>query len=249
MSAADDKTPGNGPELAGDERQAAEYAMGLLEGEALLATRGRIAREPAFAGLVAQWEKRLVPMLDDVEGLAPPPELWSRIASDIEDGAGESEVVSLHRRVVLWQRVAAGSAVAAMAALALLLVPLVQAPGPAPAQESTPLVASIPIADTPLRIGVTYIPGREELLVAAEGLSADGVHDHELWLLPPGEGAQVQSLGIIAPGTQKRVPLETETARSMHEGAQILLSQEPIGGAPDKSAPGPVVAEGTLLKT
>ena len=164
MSAADDKTPGNGPEMAGDERQAAEYAMGLLEGEALLATRGRIAREPAFAGLVAQWEKRLVPMLDDVEGLAPPPELWSRIASDIEDGAGESEVVSLHRRVVLWQRVAAGSAVAAMAALALLLVPLVQAPGPAPAQESTPLVASIPIADTPLRIGVTYIPGREELL-------------------------------------------------------------------------------------
>ena len=133
MSAADDQ-PGSGPELSGDERQAAEYAMGLLEGEALLATRGRIAREPAFAGLVAQWEKRLVPMLDDVEGLAPPPELWSRIASDIEDGAGESEVVSLHRRVVLWQRVAAGSAVAAVAALALLLVPLVQAPGPVVAE-------------------------------------------------------------------------------------------------------------------
>jgi len=35
----------------------------------------------------------------------------------------------------------------------------------------------------------------------------------------------------------------------MRQGAQILLSQEPLGGAPDKSAPGPVVAQGTLAKT
>ena len=54
MSADDLNGPEmTGPELEGDERLAAEYAMGLLEGEELLTARGRMANEPAFAGLVA----------------------------------------------------------------------------------------------------------------------------------------------------------------------------------------------------
>ena len=158
-------------------------------------------------------------------------------------------MVLLQRRVAVWQRIAAGSAVAAVAAVALLFVPLGNTPAPDPATDAPPLVASIPIADTPLRIGVTFLPEREELLVAADGLTADGVHDHELWLMPPGEGAQPQSLGVVAPGTQERVSLDPSLAGAMRQGAQILLSQEPLGGAPDKSAPGPVVAQGTLAKT
>ncbi|MEL7685626.1 anti-sigma factor [Citromicrobium bathyomarinum] len=244
-------TPGHEmPELSGDELLAAEYAMGLLEGEDLLAVRGRMAREPAFAGLVAQWETRLAPLLDEPARAAPSPEVWSRIAGELEErDEAPSPVVLLQRRVAVWQRIAAGSAVAAVAAIALLFVPLGNTPAPDPATDAPPLVASIPIADTPLRIGVTFLPEREELLVAADGLTADGVHDHELWLMPPGEGAQPQSLGVIAPGTQERVSLDPALAGAMRQGAQILLSQEPLGGAPDKSAPGPVVAQGTLTKT
>lgn len=238
----------NGPELEGDERLAAEYAMGLLEGEELLAARGRMANEPAFAGLVARWERQLTPLLDDIDGASPSPEVWERIAGEFKDAAEQdSPVVILQRRVTLWQRIAAGSAVAAVAALALLFVPAGETPAPTP--DAPPLVASIPIADTPLRIGVTFLPERDDMLIAADGLTADGVHDHELWLVPPGEGAQVRSLGVVAPGTQKRVHLDAELAQAMRQGAQILLSQEPLGGAPDKSAPGPVVAEGTLQKT
>ena len=234
-------TPGHDmPELSGDDLLAAEYAMGLLEGEDLLAVRGRMAREPAFAGLVAQWEPRLAPLLDEPARAAPSPE---------ERDEAPSPVVLLQRRVAVWQRIAAGSAVAAVAAVALLFVPLGNTPAPDPATDAPPLVASIPIADTPLRIGVTFLPEREELLVAADGLTADGVHDHELWLMPPGEGAQPQSLGVVAPGTQERVSLDPSLAGAMRQGAQILLSQEPLGGAPDKSAPGPVVAQGTLAKT
>lgn len=249
MSADDLNGPEmTGPELEGDERLAAEYAMGLLEGEDLLAARGRMANEPAFAGLVARWEQHLMALLDDVADAAPSPEVWERIAGEFEETSEEdSPVVILQRRVTLWQRIAAGSAVAAVAALALLFVPAGDAPAPTP--DAPPLVASIPIADTPLRIGVTFLPERADMLVAADGLTADGVHDHELWLMPPGQGAQVRSLGVVAPGTQKRVHLDAALARSMRDGAQILLSQEPLGGAPDKSAPGPVVAEGTLQKT
>ncbi len=239
----------DGPELTGDDRLAAEYAMGLLEGEELLATRGRMAREPQFAALVGTWEQQLMPLLDDIAGAEPSPEVWDRIAGELGQVAEqESPVIALQRRVAVWQRVAAGSAVAAVAAIAMLFVPAGQTPGPAPAprNDAPPMVASIPIADTPLRVGLTYLPDRDELLVAADGLTADGVHDHELWLMPPGEGAAPQSLGLVAPGRQTRVTLDDDLARSMRDGAQILLSVEPIGGAPDKSAPGPVVAQGTL---
>lgn len=244
-------TPGHDmPELSGDELLAAEYAMGLLEGEDLLALRGRMAREPAFAGLVAQWETRLAPLLDEPTRTAPSPEVWSRIAGELEErDEAPSPVILLQRRVAVWQRIAAGSAVAAVAAVALLFVPAGNTPAPAPSPDTPPMVASIPIADTQLRVGLTFLPERDELLVAANGLTADGVHDHELWLMPPGEGAQPQSLGVVAPGTLERVSLDPALAGAMREGAQILLSREPLGGAPDKSSPGPVVAQGTLTKT
>lgn len=251
MSAGDlDEPMMDGPELTGDDLQAAEYAMGLLEGEALLAARGRMAREPGFAGLVGEWEARLGPLMDEVGVAAPHDDLWGRIASELAGrGDAPGEVVTLQRRIAMWQRIAAGSAVAAVAAIALLFVPTDTTPVAPPVAAQAPLVASIPIADTPLRVGLTFLPESDELLVAADGLTADGVHDHELWLVPPGEGAQVQSLGLVTPGTQKRVSLDPELAGDMQQGAQILISQEPIGGAPDKSAPGPVVAEGVLVKT
>ena len=103
-------TPGHDmPELSGDDLLAAEYAMGLLEGEDLLAVRGRMAREPAFAGLVAQWEPRLAPLLDEPARAAPSPEVWSRIAGELEErDEAPSPVVLLQRRVAVWQRIAAG---------------------------------------------------------------------------------------------------------------------------------------------
>ena len=68
------------PELSPEELLAAEFALRLLEGEALLEARGRFAREPQFAARVAWWEDRLAPLLDELGGAEPGPELWTRIA-------------------------------------------------------------------------------------------------------------------------------------------------------------------------
>ncbi|GAB5348161.1 anti-sigma factor [Alteriqipengyuania sp. 357] len=246
MTGPDDTTP----ELTVDERLAAEYAMGLLEGEDLLEARGRLSCEPQLAGMVARWEQRLAPMLDDVGGATPSPDLWERIAGEMEqESEAASPIVLLQRRVTFWQRIAAGSAVAAVAAIALLALDPATGPSPAPGvapDASAPLVASIPLADTALRIGVTFLPEREELLVAADGLSADGVHDHELWLIPAEDGAELQSLGLIAPGEQRRVPLDPALAALIHDGSRMVLTREPLGGKPPAEPAGPVVAEGAF---
>lgn len=232
-------------ELAGDDLLAAEYALGLLEGEDLVMARARLAREPAFAGQVAFWERRLAPLLDELDGAEPSAELLERVKAEIENSPG-GEIVALQQRLRFWQRAAGVGGIAAVAALALVVLQ----PGPTPVDPvspAAPLVASIPIADTPLRLGVTYLPEREELLVSASGLAPDGVHDHELWLVPP-EG-ELRSLGVVVPGEERRVALSPEVAAMIGDGSQMVLTREPLGGKPADQDAGPVVAEGAFSTT
>lgn len=110
-----------------------------------------------------------------------------------------------------------------------------------------PLVASIPIGDTQLRLGVTYLPASQEMLVSASGLSADGVHDHELWLVPD-DGSALQSLGVVVPGEERRIAVPADAIANMGDGVSLVLTREPIGGKPDGVDAGPVVAEGAFSK-
>ena len=243
------------PELPERESLAAEYVLGLLDAEARLQARGLMASEAAFAASVALWEDRLAPLLDIMPPEAPDGDVWQRIrtALDLSDLADKPviEVLSLRRRVRQW-KIATGFAAAAAVVLAFLALPMTRGPGPdvIPAQQiaaADPLVASIPIGDTPLRLGVTYLPDREEMLVSASGLTADGVHDHELWLVTPEEGAK--SLGVVVPGEERRMAVGAALAQRIEDGAQIVLTREPLGGAVPGTEAGPVVASGTLQKT
>lgn len=235
-------------ELSGDDLLAAEYALGLLEGEELLAARARIAREPTLADAVAKWEQQLAPMLDEVSGAAPSSDLWQQIEGEIDarsNATDGSNVIDLSGQLTRWKWATGISSAAAALALVFLAFSPSGGPAPTPATSGAPLVASIPIADTPLRLGVTYLPSSEEMLVSASGLTADGVHDHELWLVP-GDGGELQSLGVVVPGAERRVALPGDITRNMTDGARLLLTREPLGGKPANQDAGPVVAEGNL---
>ncbi len=225
------------------ENLAAELALGLLEGEELLTARGLAASDPAFAALVAEWEVKLAPLLDEVPPVEPPAMLWARIEAALALQPS-SNVIELQRKVRRWQWTAGLSAAAALA-LAVLAAPVLFAPKPQ-AIEAAPLVASFTLPSTEARLGLTYLPERSELMVTAAGLSADGVHDHELWLVPP-EGATI-SLGVVAPGQAKRVRLPAALAKQLHNGSTLALTREPLGGSAGKPA-GPIVATTKFFTT
>lgn len=254
--------PGGEPVLA------AEYALGLLEGEALLTARGRMASDPDFAAAVRQWEERLAPLLDEVPAAMPSSEVWQRIEARVNalkavkaeaelagGGASAANVVELQDRVRRWQLTAGLTSLAAAVALALLVFSPDNAPAPGPVApeqapalaEADPLVATVPIGDTGLRLDVTYIPESERMVIAAIGLSADGVHDHELWLAPP-DGGDLQSLGVVAPGEIRSMKLPEIIGRNLAEGAGLVLTREPIGGKPEGMDAGPVVAQGSFTE-
>ena len=230
------------PELTERERLAAEHALRLLEGEELVMARGLAASDPDFAREVSEWEERLAPLQDELAGVEPGADLWDRIQAQLDGGTPAAEVTALRKRVRQWQIASLVSAAAAIA-LAFLAIPAMQQAPVAP-QPGEPLMANIPIGDTSLRLAVTYLPDRSEMLVSASGLTADGVHDHELWLVPP--QGELRSLGVVKPGEEVRMPLDPDLASLIRDGSEMLLTREPLGGKPADEAAGPVVAQGAF---
>ncbi len=260
MSAPED-TPENDVQRD-DPMIAAEWALGLLEGEELLAARGKYATDPDFAWRKEWWDDWFVPLTDAVPGAEPGAHVWDGIAAQLAarraavgaDGdavAPATNVIALEARLRRWQWVAGLTSAAAALALALLAFAPGNAPvtmtGDTPAQiaAAAPMVATVPIGETGLRLDVTYIPESEQMLVAAIGLTADGVHDHELWLVPA-DGSNLQSLGVVAPGEVRSMTLPAAITAKLGSGASLVLTREPIGGKPEGMDAGPVVAKGAF---
>lgn len=258
-------TPGETPEpevTRDDPMIAAEWALGLLEGEELLAARGKYATDPDFAWRKEWWDNWFTPLTDAVPGAEPGAHVWDGIAAQLAarqaaQGAQDdpatpaTNVIALQARVRRWQWVAGLTSTAAALALALLAFAPgnapVSTPGNTPAAiaAAAPLVATVPIGETGLRLDVTFIPESEQMLVAAIGLTADGVHDHELWLVPA-DGSDLQSLGVVAPGEVRSMTLPAAITAKLDNGASLVLTREPIGGKPEGVDAGPVVAKGSF---
>lgn len=261
-----DQTTRNGDSVKRDDPMiAAEFSLGLLEGEELLAARGRLATDETFAARKEWWDNWFVPLSDNVAGAEPSAEVWDRISAKLnapadsasvvagpgaaQTAASDSNVVDLQSRLRRWQWTAGVTSAAAALAVAVLVFAPGNSPAPTPdapvkVAASDPLMATVPIGDTGLRLDVTYMPESERMLVTAIGLTADGVHDHELWLVPA-EG-DLQSLGVVAPGEVVSVDLPENIARNILDGSEVLLTREPIGGKPEGQDAGPVVAEGAF---
>jgi anti-sigma-K factor RskA len=248
-----------GPEMTRDDPMiAAEWALGLLEGEELLAARGKHATDPQFAWRKAWWDNWFAPLTDAMPGAEPGDHVWDGIAARIAAQqapaaasaglADTTNVVALEAKVRRWQWVAGLSSAAAAVALAWVAITpaaVPVAPQPAETLAAAPLVATVPIGETGLRLDVTYIPESDRMVVAAIGLTPDGVHDHELWLVPA-DGTPLQSLGVVEPGAVRSMTLPEAAAAKLGNGASLVLTREPIGGKPEGRDAGPVVAKGAF---
>ncbi len=251
--------------LRDEPMMAAEHALGLLEGDELLTARGKLATDPEYAERKAWWDNWFAPWTDEVSGMEPSADLWSRIEGEVNasrasqaqaelsgGGGAAANVIDLQSRLRRWQFAAGLTSVAAAALAAVMVLSPDNDPTPTPGATdapmvaaANPLVAQVPIGDTGLRLDVTYLPESEQMLVGAIGLTADGVHDHELWLVPA-DGSELQSLGVVAPGEVRRMELPTEITRNLGDGVGLVLTREPIGGKPEGQDAGPVVAEGAF---
>ena len=240
-----------GPE---EERDliAAEYVLGLLEGQALMEARRRVANDPGFAAAVAEWESRLAPMTHGFAEVAPPEHLWDRIERALEvQQAGGSSVVRLQGRERLWRAWAMGmTAVAAGLALVLALG-VAQPDPPRPAaraeQREPALFASLASKDGRAALAVAFEPERGTMVVTPARLLGTPGRDHELWLIAR-EGTAPVSLGIVRGAAPQRLPISAALRGAVAPDATVALSVEPAGGSPTGSPTGPVIASGPVTR-
>jgi anti-sigma-K factor RskA len=235
---------------------AAEYALGLLDGEDRSEAEALARSDPDFRGRAGAWASRLEPLLDEVEAAAPRPELWARIERALPahasggGGMQADNVVQLRRKVAVWRTwSAATTALAASLALFLAVRPESAPPPPpaAPAARPAPMVAMLESRTDPARLVATYDPAEGSLVVAPAVLTGAAGHEHELWLIMPGEDPK--PAGIVRPGKPMRMKVPEPMMRRMGPDVTIAVSVEPVGGSPTGLPTGPVIASGKFSAT
>lgn len=228
---------------------AAEFALGVLDGEELALARSLLGDDARFRDEVARWSGRLAPLLDEIENAQPPERLWGRISKSIGGQSRPSaEIHQLRRKVSVWRGVS-GAAMAIAASLALVLVvqrPQTVAPqAPVQAPAPAPLIAKIGTEDAPMAMVATWDSANRRLLVAAAAATPAGPgQSHELWVIPA-DGTP-RSLGLMPDDPTKRLAVGEPVAQQIQEGATLAVSLEPTGGSPTGLPTGPVIASGTL---
>jgi anti-sigma-K factor RskA len=228
------------------EYLAAEYALGILEGEELLEARGLAASDDDFVREVEEWNERLAPLFDEMGEETPPDAIWQRVKAGIDSDRG-GDVVELKRRLGWWKGMtAAASAIAA--SLAFVVAYDVTRPPPVvetPARGDM-MVASLMSQDKAMMLSAAWKPSERRLMVMPGNMRPEPGHSHELWIIPA--DGKPRSLGLVTGEGPHRMAVDEAMAPMFAEAATLAISVEPEGGSPGPGPTGPVVASGALAK-
>jgi len=216
-----------------DELIAAEYALGVLSGAERTTAEQRLAREPAFARLVAAWEARLAPLVAEIDEVSPPPEVWDRIAAALS--------VRRETRSGLWSSLAFWRGFGLVSALAVGCLALVVYFG-AP-YRGEPLVAAIDGGGHHHFVAMVDAK-RGTIAVAPAAFSADASRVPELWLIP--SDGKPRPLGILRADRTVTIAVPDDLAALAVSNTVLAVSLEPPGGSSTGQPTGPVIATGKL---
>jgi anti-sigma-K factor RskA len=225
---------------------AAQYVAGTLRGPARRRFEALLPAHPALQRAVRNWQDRLMPLTGVLPPVAPPPQVWQRIESQLWPTAAAAQPQAANaapwwQRLGFWRAIS-GTALAAVVGLAVL----VATPQPTPA----PVVVVLQGTGADAAVGGTIVAslsGDGKALTTRTltpvSLSTDRVL--ELWSVPP-EG-KPQSLGLISANGATVLARGKLPATVLKGGtAALAVSVEPPGGSTTGVPTGPVVFAGKM---
>ena len=219
--------------LSPNELLAAEYALGVLAGTERTAAAQRVARDRAFAALVAAWEERLAPWSAELPEVAPPPQVWERISAQLS--GAQRQRPRFWQSLMFWRGFGIVSSLAA-ACLAVLLYLNV-------ASQQAELVASIEGDGQRIFVAVIDVK-RAVIAVVPAAYRSDPTRVPELWLIP--SGGKPLSLGVLPADGLAQIAIPPAFADQTRRDAIVAVSLEPPGGSPTGQPTGPVIGSGKL---
>ena len=233
---------------------AAEFALGLLEGEERAVAMRRMLAEPGFAAEVERWRDHFGVMFDVWPEATAPADGAARIEAGLTP---HTAAANDNRAVRRWQGIAALTSTAAAALLGVMVFgpSLVPPPAVGPVEKVAPdpvLIAAITPTDmgaatdggTP--VAALYEPRSGALRIGAAAL-ADKSHSAELWVIGATDKVP-HSLGVLRPGAETQIALRDADRQRLIAGATLAVTIEVPGGSPTGKPQGPLVAAGPLAR-
>lgn len=229
-------------EAGAPEVQAAELALGVLDGDERAAALRRVLADRAFAAEVEWWRFEFAALYDAVPAVDPPATLFDRIGRSL-NGRPDSAAIPVGRRW-LWPSLTGVSTAAAAVLLAIVAL----RPPPAPVVVASPpsvlLAAALAPTDDAAPLSAVYDARAGTLRLPAAAI-ADARHSAELWVI--GADGVPYSLGLLRRGEPTAVPVTAANRSRLSANAVLAVSIEPVGGSPTGAPTGPVVVKGALL--
>jgi len=229
-----------------DNLRYAEYVLGVLDADARAAVAQEVQTTDEAAAAVALWQRRLMPLTDDLPSVPPAPYVWARIhdALQLDMPARVTPRRGLWNNLPLWHWLGLGASAVAVALIVVVV---------APYRASTPVVATSSgymVSTIAQNNGVTGWTATMDLdharmvvVPGAPAALADG-HAPELWLIPA--GGKPISVGIIRPDAPTTIALDPSLLKNLGPTALLAVSVEPIGGSPTGQPTGAVIAKGSI---
>ncbi len=231
----------------GDESlRYAEYVLGVLDADARAAVAREIESIGEAATAVALWQRRLLPLCEEIAPVAPAPYVWARIRSalQLESPARAQPRKGMLNSLPLWHWIGVGASVVALAAVGLLMTR--PPPAPAPTAVSAGYLVSAIQQDN----GVTGWTATMDLqhaqmvVVPASPAALAQGRAPELWLIPAGQ--KPIALGLITRDKPLTLALDAKLKALLGPSAVLAVSEEPMGGSPTGQPTGAVIAKGTI---
>ncbi|MEN2747052.1 anti-sigma factor [Sphingomonas sp. T9W2] len=217
------------------DMMAAEFALGLLEGNEKATALRRSLSDPHFAREVEGWRQRFAAMFDEYRAEPAPAFRIDRILPP----------AAAPRSRFRWAFVPLAGAIAASVALLLVRPDTPVAPSPAPPLQQTMLAVLVPTDRNGTPFAASIDLADREVRVVAAGLAREG-KDAQLWIIRDGVPHSIGLLDrtgatrLVLPAAERTLPTSDEV---------LAVSIEPLGGSPTSTPTGPVVASGPLSRT
>ncbi|PMS14472.1 anti-sigma factor [Trinickia dabaoshanensis] len=241
----------NAPARTRDELRCAEYALGVLDGDASRVLERDIERDPQLRATLDRWLERLAPLAEDLPGMPPPADVWKRIERDlgvVRTIPAENRSPSWWSKATVWRWLTAGASVAAVTLLALDVSLLRERETRWPSatvSQNGYMVSTIASSDGIAHWIATLDVRRGTMIVvgaASPHLAAN--RSAQLWLIAP--GGKPVPLGVLPASGAASLALPAELPKRMSARSALAVSVEPFGGSPTGQPTGPVIATGAI---
>jgi anti-sigma-K factor RskA len=235
----------DGLEPPTDEVLAGEYVLGVVDARQRRAVQARIAAEPAFARLVAEWEQRLDSLHAGIAPVEVPPHVWERIRSRL-GWATTPARVGRWQSLGLWRAATALAVAAAIAAVLMGRTPprVPQQPAVALEPAASPVTTLARDSGAPGWLASIDVTTGSILLVPVPAPPDAHGRVPELWLIP--QGKSPQALGLLSSNRSHAIIVPAALRPALTSGSLLAVTLEPPGGAPRGAPTGPIVAKGVI---